>query len=43
MFFMKFDGCVKLNIVLNSITVKGNKDINLSLSLPRRHAGGVEV
>jgi len=40
---MKIDDCIKVNIVLNSIAMKGNKDINLSLSLPRRHAGGVEV
>jgi hypothetical protein len=40
---MKIDNCIKLNIVLNSTAVKDNKDINLSLSLPRRHAGGVEV
>jgi hypothetical protein len=40
---MKIDDCVKVNIVFNSIAMKDNRDINLSLSLPGRHAGGVEV
>ena len=29
--------------MLNGIAMEDNKDINLSLSLPGRHAGGVEV
>jgi len=42
-FFMKIYDCITVSIVLNSIAMVDNKDINMFLSLPGRHAGEVEV
>jgi len=40
---MKIDDCITVNIVLNSIAMIDNKDVNMSLSLRGKHAGEVEV
>jgi hypothetical protein len=40
---MKIDDCITVSIMLNSIAMIGNKDINMFASLPGRHTGEVEV
>jgi hypothetical protein len=40
---MKIDDYVQANVVLNNTAIKGSKDIKLSVFLPRRRAGEIEV
>jgi hypothetical protein len=41
-FLVKIGNCIQVNVVLNSISVKGSKEIKLSLSMPGSQQG-IEV